>query len=157
MLFKSSNIKKVDFAKRLNLSGLVSQMCSGVTKPSDRTIQDICREFGCNEVWLRTGKGDPSRSALRKTIMRFAVQINKGSDDFRKAYVAMLANSSAMTAGRACRRCTTNCLKYKKRVTGNQSRSLFFLTSAGFGFPIMEIIIGVLLGTKRKRYFYVLQ
>ena len=95
-VIKSSNIKKVDFAKRLNLSqAFVSQMCSGVAKPSDRTIQDICREFGCNEVWLRTGEGEPFReSTLEETIMRFAVQTNKGSDDFRKAYVAMLANLS---------------------------------------------------------------
>lgn len=95
-VIKSSNIKKVDFAKRLNLSqAFVSQMCSGVAKPSDRTIQDICREFGCNEVWLRTGKGDPFKErTLEETIMRFAVQTNKGSDDFRKAYVAMLANLS---------------------------------------------------------------
>ena len=95
-VIKSSNIKKVDFAKRLNLSqAFVSQMCSGVAKPSDRTIQDICREFGCNEVWLRTGKGDPFKErTLEEIIMRFAVQINKGSDDFRKAYVAMLANLS---------------------------------------------------------------
>lgn len=95
-VIKSSNIKKVDFAKRLNLSqAFVSQMCSGAAKPSDRTIQDICREFGCNEVWLRTGKGDPFKErTLEETIMRFAVQINKGSDDFRKAYVAMLANLS---------------------------------------------------------------
>ena len=70
-------------------------MCGGTTNPSDRTIQDICREFGCNEVWLRTGKGDPFKErTLEETIMRFAVQTNKGSDDFRKAYVAMLANLS---------------------------------------------------------------
>ena len=95
-VIKSSNIKKVDFAKRLNLSqAFVSQMCSGVAKPSDRTIQDICREFGCNEVWLRTGKGDPFKErTLEETIMRFAVQTNKGSDNFRNAYVAMLANLS---------------------------------------------------------------
>lgn len=95
-VIKSSNIKKVDFAKRLNLSqAFVSQMCSGVAKPSDRTIQDICREFGCNEVWLRTGEGEPFKErSLEETIMRFAVQTNKGSDDFRKAYVAMLANLS---------------------------------------------------------------
>lgn len=95
-VIKSSNIKKVDFAKRLNLSqAFVSQMCSGVAKPSDRTIQDICREFGCNEVWLRTGEGEPFReSTQEEEIMRFAVRTCKGSDDFIKAYVAMLANLS---------------------------------------------------------------
>lgn len=95
-VIKSANIKKVDFAKRLNLSqAFVSQMCSGVAKPSDRTITDICREFGVNEVWLRTGEGEPFKErSQEETIMRFAVQTNKGSDEFRKAYVAMLANLS---------------------------------------------------------------
>ena len=92
-IIKSSNIKKVDFAKRLNLSqAFVSQMCSGVANPSDRTITDICREFGCNEVWLRTGEGEPFKERSREEeIMRFAVRTNKGSDEFRKALVAMLA------------------------------------------------------------------
>lgn len=30
----------------------------GQVKPSDRTIMDICREFGVSERWLRTGEGD---------------------------------------------------------------------------------------------------
>lgn len=93
-IIKSANIKKVDFAKRLNISGAyVSQLCSGVATPSDRTIADICREFGCDEVWLRTGEGEPFREETRQEqIMRFAVQTVKGSNEFRKALVAMLAN-----------------------------------------------------------------
>lgn len=95
-IVEQSGLTKTAFGKRINVSqGLVSQMCNGTTKPSDRTIQDICREFGVNEVWLRTGEGEPFKErTLEETIMRFAVQINKGSDDFRKAYVAMLANLS---------------------------------------------------------------
>lgn len=95
-VIQNANISKTVFAEQLGISqAFVSQMCSGVREPSDRTIQDICREFGCNEVWLRTGEGEPFKErSLEETIMRFAVQINKGSDDFRKAYVAMLANLS---------------------------------------------------------------
>ena len=93
LVIKNANIKKVDFAKRLNISqAFVSQMCSGVAKPSDRTITDICREFGCNEVWLRTGEGEPYREESRQEqIMKFAVQTIKGSDEFRKQFVSMLA------------------------------------------------------------------
>lgn len=96
-VIKSASIKKVDFAKRLNISqAFVSQMCSGVAKPSDRTITDICREFGCNEVWLRTGEGEPFQEENRQEqIMRFAVQTVKGSDEFRKAFVSMLAKLDA--------------------------------------------------------------
>lgn len=91
-----SGLTKTAFAKRINVSqGLVSQMCSGTTNPSERTITDICREFGCDEVWLRTGEGDPFRESTQaEKIMRFAVRINKGSDEFRKSYVAMLADLS---------------------------------------------------------------
>ena len=93
---KMVDLIKTEFGKRINISqGMVSRICSGDANPSDRTISDICREFGVNEVWLRTGEGEPFKErSLEETIMRFAVQINKGSDDFRKAYVAMLANLS---------------------------------------------------------------
>lgn len=92
-IIESAKIKKVDFANRLKISqAFVSQMCSGVAMPSDRTISDICREFGCDEVWLRTGKGEPFRQQTKEEqIMRFAVQTIKGSDEFRKSFVSMLA------------------------------------------------------------------
>ena len=92
-LIQSLNISKAKFAERLNISqAFVSQLCSGVREPSDRTITDICREFGCDEVWLRTGEGEPFRQeTTQEAIMRFAVQTVKGSDEFRKAFVAMMA------------------------------------------------------------------
>lgn len=92
-IVEQSGLTKTAFGKRINVSqGLVSQMCSGTTNPSDRTITDICREFGVNEVWLRTGEGEPFNERSREEeIMRFAVQTVKGSDEFRKALVSMLA------------------------------------------------------------------
>jgi transcriptional regulator with XRE-family HTH domain len=55
-----SGLKQKDFASALNVSsGLISQMRSGTTTPSDRTIADICRIFNVNEIWLRTGVGEP--------------------------------------------------------------------------------------------------
>ena len=92
-IVKKSGLNKTEFAKRLGLSQpFVSRICSGESTPSDRTIQDICREFGCDEVWLRTGEGEPFRQETRQEqIMRFAVQTIKGSDEFRKSFVSMLA------------------------------------------------------------------
>ena len=92
-IVKKSGLTKTDFAKRLGLSQpFVSRICSGESLPSDRTITDICREFGCDEQWLRTGEGEPFRQESRQDmIMRFAGQTVKGSDEFRKAFVAGLA------------------------------------------------------------------
>ena len=92
-IVKKSGLTKTDFAKRLGLSQpFVSRICSGDSAPSDRTVQDICREFGCNEVWLRTGEGEPFKERTREEeIMRFAVQTVKGSNEFRKALAAMLS------------------------------------------------------------------
>ena len=95
-LIEKLDITKTKFAERLNISqAFVSQICSGAREPSDRTITDICREFGVNEVWLRTGEGEPfSETTRAEKIMRFAVQTNNGTDEFRKAFVAMLADLS---------------------------------------------------------------
>ena len=93
-IVKHFKLTKTEFAKRLGISQpFVSRICSGESTPSDRTIADICREFGCDEVWLRTGAGEPFRQETRQEqIMRFAVQTVKGSNEFRKALVATLAD-----------------------------------------------------------------
>ena len=58
MMLDELGMKKSEFARKLNLSqSFVSEICSGKNNPSDRTISDICREFGISEVWLRTGEG----------------------------------------------------------------------------------------------------
>lgn len=90
---ESAKLTKTEFAKRLGISQpYLSQLCSGQKIPSDRTIADVCREFGCDEVWLRTGEGEPFRQETKQEqIMRFAVQTVKGNDDFRKGLVAALA------------------------------------------------------------------
>lgn len=50
---------KSEFARRVNLSpAYISKLDRQPDRvPSDRTIADICREFGVSEEWLRTGNG----------------------------------------------------------------------------------------------------
>lgn len=51
-----SGLSKTAFAKRINVSQqYISKLVIEGT-PSDRTISDICREFGVNELWLRHGE-----------------------------------------------------------------------------------------------------
>ena len=90
---KQAGINQTDFAEKLNLTkNYISLIENGNRIPSDRTITDICREFNVNEIWLRTGEGDPFQEESRQEqIMKFAAQTIKGSDEFRKQFVSMLA------------------------------------------------------------------
>lgn len=90
-------ITQQEIADKLGLSqNFIWQIENGDRTPSDRTISDICREFGVNEVWIRTGEGEPFQEETRQEqIMRFAAQTVKGSDEFRKAFVSMLAKMDA--------------------------------------------------------------
>lgn len=57
-LLDNLGLKKSQFAEKLSVSQpYVSQLCSGVRTPSDRTISDICREFSVRREWLETGEG----------------------------------------------------------------------------------------------------
>lgn len=65
-VISASGLKKVDFAKRIDISpASVSQLCAGITKPSNQTISSICREFGVDRIWLETGAGEPFRPVDR--------------------------------------------------------------------------------------------
>ena len=75
LVVEESGLTKTAFAKRINVSqGLVSQMCSGMSNPSERTIKDICREFHINENWLRTGVGSmKAETTQREKIANFFI------------------------------------------------------------------------------------
>jgi plasmid maintenance system antidote protein VapI len=61
-VLKAVGVKKVEAARRLNVSSAhITKICKGESGVSDRTISDICREFGVNEIWLRTGAGEMFR------------------------------------------------------------------------------------------------
>lgn len=59
-IVESLGMNKSEFARKLNLTpAYISKLDKNPeTVPSDRTIADICREFGVSEVWLRTGEGE---------------------------------------------------------------------------------------------------
>lgn len=90
-------LTKTAFAKRLNVSQpFVSQMISGVSMPSDRTIADIRREFNVNEHWLRTGEGEMFIKLSRgEEISAFMGDILSGEPDFRARLIAALSRLTA--------------------------------------------------------------
>lgn len=55
---KNAGLTQEKFAARIGLTrNFVWMIEKGERIPSDRTIADICREFGVSETWLRTGQG----------------------------------------------------------------------------------------------------
>lgn len=96
-ILEELGLKKVEFAERLHISRpYASELCSGAKAPSDRTISDICREFGVREAWLRTGEGEMFvQDTQSEQVAAFLADLTKGdSDTFKKRFVEMLAGLS---------------------------------------------------------------
>ena len=63
---KTAGYTQQRFAEKLGLKqNTVATYEMDKTAPSDRTISDICREFGVDEVWLRKGVGEPFKQRTR--------------------------------------------------------------------------------------------
>ena len=67
------------FADRLGIKrGAIANYEIGRNKPIDAVISLICREFGVNEVWLRTGEGGDSNMFTRLDEEdRFSLNLGK--------------------------------------------------------------------------------
>lgn len=93
-LIKALKIKQAEFAQRIGVSRpFVSELCSGAKNPSDRTISDICREFGVNEHWLRTGEGEMfSRLSREEELTKFMMSIVRNPDsEFQRRFMETIA------------------------------------------------------------------
>lgn len=93
-LRKELNVTQQEFADKLKISrNFVAQIEMGSKVPSDRTIDDVCREFNVNEEWLRTGNGDMFVPGIKdKQISAMLADVMKsGEDSFRHRLVSALA------------------------------------------------------------------
>ena len=91
-VINKSGLTKAKVAERLNVSAaFVTKLCNGTSKPSNRTISDICREFRVNETWLRTGEGKMRiDSSQRDQLEHFFADVLTTAPDKRSAFVASL-------------------------------------------------------------------
>lgn len=59
-LRKHLKLNQTEFGKKIGVKQTtVAGYESGNRVPLDTVINSICKEFGVNEVWLRTGEGGP--------------------------------------------------------------------------------------------------
>lgn len=89
---ETEGLTKTKFADTIGVSqAFVSQMCSGVRVPSDRTITDICTKFNISEQWLRTGEGDMIvKMSINDELAAFTGKLQR-EDSFRKRFISVLS------------------------------------------------------------------
>lgn len=88
------HLTQTEFGTRIGVKGnTITGYDTGLRHPSSQTILSICREFGVNEEWLQTGKGDMFLTmTTSEEIAAFAGDVCAMEDDsFKKRFVAMLA------------------------------------------------------------------
>ena len=92
---KEVALTQTEFARQLGVEpSSVSRWESGQFEPSGPVIALICKTFGCDELWLRTGEGQMFKPATRnEEISKFFYDVLKEDDEsFQKRFVSALAS-----------------------------------------------------------------
>lgn len=82
------------FAEKIGLTrNYINLIETGRRIPADRTISDICREFGVNEDWLKNGVGEPYVSRTKaQQIGSFVNDVMSEVDEsFKKRFILALS------------------------------------------------------------------
>lgn len=93
-LRKALSLNQTAFGSKIGVKqSAVAAYESGSRTPLDSVIVSICREFGVNERWLRTGEGEMLMHLSREEeIMRFAATVIRDpSSEFQRCFVSVLA------------------------------------------------------------------
>lgn len=91
---KTLGYNQTDFGKRIGVKGnTIGNYEIGLRTPSDAVLLSICREFGINEVWLRTGEGEMFVKMSRdEEIAAFVgALLSKDSNDFKHRLIGALS------------------------------------------------------------------
>ena len=94
-LRKDQNMTQQEFADRLAIKrNTIASYEIGRNMPLDAVIVLICSKFAVNEVWLRTGEGEPYIQLSRQAeIARIITQAMRASPE-REALICALANAT---------------------------------------------------------------
>lgn len=84
-------LSQSEFGARIHVSqNYIWMIEKGSREPSDRTISDICREFGVSLAWLQDGEGEMyvQRSQNEQLALMVADLMAESDDSFRKRFVS---------------------------------------------------------------------
>ena len=89
---QSEGLTQAEFAEKIGLSrNYIAMIEIGQREPSDRTIKDICRIFGVNEIWLRTGVGEPFTPLSRSEELAAIFERMEVGDDAKSRLIRTMA------------------------------------------------------------------
>lgn len=89
---KEMKLSQEEFAKILNMKrNSITQIETNRRNPSERTILDVCEKLNVNEIWLRTGEGDPFASISKQELVAGIVGKAIGSENItaQSAFIAL--------------------------------------------------------------------
>lgn len=81
ILRKEKNLSMEDFGAVIGMGkSAVSRIENGVNGTTDQTIRSICREFGVNEHWLRTGEGEMFEQTRETVLDKLCAEYDLGAE-----------------------------------------------------------------------------
>lgn len=92
---KYFHLNQTDFGAKVGVKGnTIGNYEIGLRSPSDAVIFSICREFGVNEGWLRTGEGEMlvPKSRNDQLAAFFADILDADDGDFIRSFCSALAS-----------------------------------------------------------------
>lgn len=100
MIRNHFKLSQSEFGERIGLSrgAVVNLEMNRLKNPGDQTLRYklICKEFGINEEWLRTGKGQmlSAKTEEEEFAIWAARHLKIDSDSFKRRFVRAMMNLS---------------------------------------------------------------
>lgn len=94
---RANGLTQTEFGEKIGVKGnTVTGYETGIRSPSDAIIVSICREFGVNETWLRTGEGDmhPPKTRGQEIGEIVAAAAKTDPEEARKYFTELLDGMS---------------------------------------------------------------
>lgn len=92
-LRKKMNINQADFGEKIGVTR--SAICNyenGSRSVGEQTIIAICKVYGVNDKWLRTGEGEMFIDTFgQEELSGFMADIFNDDTDFRRRFISILA------------------------------------------------------------------
>lgn len=94
---KAESLSQEDFARKINRTrSEIKNIEYKKTSPKEEVIRSICRVYGVDDVWLRTGVGEMFSPRTREDeITAFCADLlGPDATDFQRDFVSILATLS---------------------------------------------------------------